>query len=84
MYLGAYPLLPFFNLPSCGTESQSVEGHKTSSDEYYEEVGEGQIIPFKEADLSPACAHGCWTGAMRTSENSYKAKFAEFLFHALG
>jgi hypothetical protein len=23
------------------------------------------------------------TGAMRTSENSFKAKFAEFIFHAL-
>jgi hypothetical protein len=28
-------------------------------------------------------AHRCWTGAMRTSENSHKAKFAEFPFHAL-
>jgi hypothetical protein len=26
----------------------------------------------------------CWAGAMRTSENPQKAKFAEFLFHELG
>jgi hypothetical protein len=35
-----------------------------SADRYYEEAREGQIISFKAADLSPACAHRCWTAAM--------------------
>ena len=33
-----------------------------SSDRYYEEARAGQIMPFKAADLSHTCAHGCWTG----------------------
>ena len=38
------------------------------------------LVRSREVDRD---AHGCWTGARRTSENSVKAKFAEFTFHAL-
>ena len=35
---------------------------------------------FSNPQGTDAAPHRCWTGAMRTSENPQKAKFAEFLF----
>jgi hypothetical protein len=42
----------------------------------YEEVQEGQIMPFKAAELSRG-AQEYWTSAMRTSENSYSRHLGE-------
>src|SRR5918994_93249 len=39
---------------------------------------------FSNPQGTDAAPHRCWTGAMRTSENTQKAKFAEYLFQAPG
>ena len=43
----------------------------------------GNPIELFEPQGTDAAPHRCWTKAMRTSENPQKAKFVEFLFHAL-
>jgi hypothetical protein len=52
-------------------------GQENSRGPLTERAGEGQIIPFKEADLSPAYAHRCWTSALRTSEHPYTRHLGE-------
>jgi hypothetical protein len=47
-----------------------------TSDGYYEQDREVSIIPERQPTSADA-AHRCWTGAMRTSENSGKEKFRE-------
>jgi hypothetical protein len=53
---------------------------------YIAEAKEGAKLPLGDSYATVAVgegldAHRCWTGAVRTPENSVRAKFAEFSFH---
>ena len=50
-----------------------------TSDGYYEEAREGQIVTegSRRQPISVRDAHRCWTGAVRTSENTTYANFVE-------
>ncbi len=69
-------------MPFVSVLPQDAVGCDTSADGYYDEA-KGRADNTGRKPISARDAHRCWTSAMRTSENSVNAKFAEIVLDEL-